>query len=101
MVTKWLEKILNRCRMESKQPWAAFEIKGFEDDGRIKVEFNWNDKFIETIHGLGFIAETEEDSVQLFFYASSMRPTELDGVDAEAATSAEHPNLAADLTTRA
>ena len=23
-------------------PWAMFEIVGFEDDGRIKVEFNWN-----------------------------------------------------------
>ena len=32
---------------------------------------------LKTINALGFVAETEEDTVQLFFYASSMRPTEL------------------------
>lgn len=58
-------------------PWAMFEIVGFEDDGRIKVEFNWNSAFIKHLDELGFTAETEEDTVQLFFYTSQMKPTTL------------------------
>jgi hypothetical protein len=61
----------------SDEPWAMFEVVDFEQSGRIKVEFNWNAAFIERINALGFHAETEEDSVQLFFYASQMKPTEL------------------------
>lgn len=58
-------------------PWAMFEIVGFQDDGQVKVEFNWNDAFIRKLDQLGFTAETEEDTVQLFFYASQMKPTSL------------------------
>jgi len=58
-------------------PWAMFEVVGFEDDGRIKVEFNWNQAFIEHLDTLGFTAESEEDTVQLFFYTSQMRPTNI------------------------
>jgi len=76
----------------TEDPWATFEVRGFEDDGRIKVEFNWNDAFIQKIKDLGFQAETEEDSVQLFFYASQMKPTELSGGD-DPVQSAEHPQL--------
>ena len=61
-------------------PWAMFEIVGFEDDGRIKVEFNWNSAFIKHLDTLGFTAETEEDTVQLFFYTSQMKPTTLSSV---------------------
>lgn len=57
-----------------KDPRASFTITGFEQD-RIRVEFDWNDSFIEAVHRLGFVAETDEDTVQMFFYASSMRPT--------------------------
>lgn len=60
-------------------PWAMFEVVGFEADGRIKVEFNWNPAFIKHLDDLGFVAETPEDSVQLFFYTAQMRPTNLDG----------------------
>ncbi len=73
-------------------PWASFEIAGFEDDGRIKVEFNFNDSFINTINELGFRGETPEDSVQLFFYASQLKPTELDGAQASV-QSDNHPAL--------
>jgi len=66
---------------KSTYPWAMFEIVGFKEDGQIRVEFNWNDAFIEKINALGFKAETEEDSVQLFFYASQMKPTELSAGD--------------------
>lgn len=73
-------------------PWATFEIGGFEDDGRVKVLFNWNDAFIAKIHSLGFQSETEEDSVQLFFYAAQLRPTQLSGGD-DPVQSLEHPQL--------
>lgn len=75
-----------------EDPWATFEVRGFEDDGRIKVEFNWNSAFIQKIKELGFQAETEEDSVQLFFYASQMKPTEFAAGD-DPVQSAEHPQL--------
>lgn len=58
-------------------PWAMFEVVGFESDGQIRVEFNWNKPFIKKLDELGFTAETEEDTVQLFFYASQMKPTHL------------------------
>lgn len=57
-----------------KEARASFTVTGFEDE-RIRVEFDWNDAFIKKVNELGFAAETEEDTVQLFFYASSMRPT--------------------------
>lgn len=73
-------------------PWAVFEITGFETDGRIKVEFNWNDAFIAKINELGFQAETAEDSVQLFYYTSQARPENL-SVGDDPVQSAEHPAL--------
>lgn len=77
---------------KAADPWAVFEIGGFETDGRIKVQFHWNDAFIKKIKSLGFEAETEEDCVQLFFYASQLRPTELAAGD-DPVQSAEHPTL--------
>lgn len=76
----------------SQFPWATFEVIGFEDNGRVKVEFNWNAEFIRRIRALGFDAETDEDCVQLFFYASQLRPTELSEGD-DPVNSTEHPTL--------
>jgi hypothetical protein len=73
-------------------PWATFEIGGFEDDGRVKVMFHWNNAFIAKINELGFQAETEQDSVQLFFHAAGLRPTDLSGGD-EPVQSESHPTL--------
>jgi hypothetical protein len=80
---------------KSDLPWACFEVVGFEEDGRIKVGFDWNPAFITKINSLGFKAETEEDTVQLFFYAASMRPTSFGGEDSPPEL-LEHPNLASD-----
>lgn len=76
----------------STESWAMFEIAGFEDDGRIKVQFSWNKAFIKKLNDLGFTAETEEDSVQLFFYTSQMRPTEI-GAGDDPVQSVAHPQL--------
>jgi len=99
MVKSALEKLLDWRRDASKEPWASFEVTGFEDDGRIKVQTNWNKAFIEKIHALGFKAETEEDSVQLFFYTAQARPTEFDGAEDDPAISSGHPNLQSDTHT--
>ena len=96
MVKKLLEKALDWRRNKSKEPWASFEVTGFEEDGRIKVTTNWNAAFIKKIYALGFQAETEEDSVQLFFYTAQARPTEFDGAEDDPATSSGHPNLQSD-----
>lgn len=95
-MSKLLRKALELSRTRSKDPWATFEVLGFEDDGRIKVACSWNRAFITKIHQLGFKAETEEDSVQLFFYTAQARPTEFDGAEEDPARSAGHPNLSAD-----
>jgi hypothetical protein len=78
---QFLQKILNWLNERSKVPYANFEITDFEQDGRVKVTFNWNSAFIKKIHAMGFQAETEEDSVQLFFYTASLRPTQLASQD--------------------
>jgi ribosome biogenesis protein Tsr3 len=76
-------------------PWATFEIVGFEEDGRVKVEFHWNQEFIKKINELGFQAETEDDTVQLFFYAAKLKPASMFFEDPEEApiVSEEHPRL--------
>lgn len=82
----------------SNTPWAMFEIDGFEDKGRIKVQFSWNEAFIKKIKELGFDGENDQDRVQLFFYASQMRPTELTIGD-DPVQSDQHPRLSDQLNT--
>lgn len=89
---KLLSRLLERIDERSREPRASFSIAGFEKDGRIKVEFSWNSAFIKKIKELGFQAETDEDTVQLFFYASSMRPLSLYSEDGNVLSS-EHPKL--------
>lgn len=91
MVRHALAKMVEALHKKSKIPWANFEISGFEDDGRIKVNFLWNKAFIEKIYALGFRAETEDESVMLFYYASQMRPA-FNGEDEEV-HSEFHPSL--------
>lgn len=97
-MVKWLEKIMMYYREKSGKPWAAFEVGAFEDDGRVAITHKWNSHFIKEIHRLGFKAETEDDSVQLFFYTAQARPMAFDGEEAPA-TSMDHPNLQADTNT--
>lgn len=109
LLRSWAEKILEDKAPEpslktrdqfieeheiSDKPWAMFEVNGFEKNGQIKVEFNWNQAFIDTLNELGFTAETQEDTVQLFFYTAQMKPTALtmDGGD-ETVQSADLPTM--------
>lgn len=88
------EQKLLAAREASTTPWAAFEINGFEPDGRIAINMKWNPAFIKHLKTLGFEAETEQDTVQLFFYASSMRPQHLASDPGDDAVQSEaHPAL--------
>ncbi len=68
------------------------EVQAFESAGRVQLGFDYNPAFVEKVKALGFQAETDEDTVQLFFLASALRPMSLVGGD-EAVQSAEHPAL--------
>jgi hypothetical protein len=89
---KLVASLLEKLDARSKTPRASFTINGFEPDGRIKVQFTWNKAFVEKIQALGFEAETEEDCVQLFFFASAMRPMQL-SVGDDPVQSSSHPTL--------
>ena len=81
---------------EIDTPWSTFEVVGFDELGQIKVEFNWNEAFIDELDRLGFTAETPEDTVQLFFYASQMKPMDLAGNTDDGdqtVQSSQHPGL--------
>lgn len=89
-------KLINRlylwAKTRSSIPWASFEVGEIGEDGQMKVHFNWNEPFIKKLHQLGFKAETDEDTVQLFFYASQMQPGALDE-DEKPVVSEMHPTL--------
>lgn len=91
MFRKLFSKIIDAIDTRSKNPRATFAIDGFDEDGRIKVTFNWNAAFIKKIRSMGFDAETDEDCVQLFYYTSQMRPSGLGGDDPVQPTA--HPGL--------
>ena len=91
---RWAQKRVDAANDRRPDPRAAFEVVGFEDDGRVKVNFSWNKAFMDKIKALGFDAETDEDRVQLFFFASSMRPTSLSSDPGDdPVQSTAHPQL--------
>jgi len=83
----------SRSQARIKDPWAMLEVQAIEDDGRVKMAFDYNAAFLDKVKAMGFQAETDEDTVQLFFMASGLRPVALSGGD-EAVQSSEHPGLA-------
>ncbi len=87
MVSKLFSALLEYSKKYSKRPWASFNITEFTEDNAVKVEFRWNNQFIKKIKEIGFHAETEEESVAMFFQASQMRP------DVNSVNSDAHPNL--------
>lgn len=57
----------------STEPWAIFEVMGFDEKG-VKINFNWNPKFVSEIHKMGFVEEDDQESVQQFFALMKMLP---------------------------
>ena len=90
-----LRGMYDKARGMEDEPWAMFEIQGFNDDGQIKVHFNWNSSFIDSIRQMGYNEETEEEMVQMFFFVTKMAPTGL----AEQVNPAGHPSLQSNIKT--
>jgi hypothetical protein len=94
MFEKLIRKLFTSQQEKSKEPWASFEISNVDKSGRAQVSFAWNQAFLTYIHAQGVQAETDEESVQLFFMMARMSPEEqaMLGGD-EPVQSAAHPNL--------
>lgn len=90
-----LRGMYDKARGLEDEPWAMFEIQGFNDDGQIKVHFNWNKSFIDSIRQMGYNEETEEEMVQMFFFVTKMAPTGL----AEQVNPEGHPSLQSNIKT--
>lgn len=75
LVRRWFSKV-NR---KKDTPWAMFEVETIDENGRVKLAFDYNDVFVERIKAMGFQAETDEDTVQLFFATAGLRPMSLIG----------------------
>lgn len=68
----------DRLQTESDTPWAIFEIQGFEDNG-MRVGFNWNPAFIETVTGFGFTGDSDAEIVENFFAMMKAAPSSIVG----------------------
>jgi len=51
---------------EGDEPWADFTTT-LADDGRVKVEMDWNKAFIQHLKQQGMTANSEEDMVSIYF----------------------------------
>jgi hypothetical protein len=98
MVRTFFQKLYSAVSNRSKTPWAVLEIQDIEDGGRVKIGFDFNQAFIEHVKKMGFQAETDEETVQLFFMASALRPITLAGGD-EAVQPDAHPQLSSNQNT--
>lgn len=98
MVRGLFQKLYSAVSSRSKTPWAVLEIQDIEGSGRVKIGFDYNKAFIERVKKMGFHAETEEETVQLFFMASALRPITLGGGD-EAVQPEAHPQLSVNQNT--
>lgn len=92
MVKKLIKSLFGRVMRSQASPWAILEVQEFAHDGRVKMSFDYNQAFVEKVKSLGFQAETDEDTVQLFFMTSALRPIQLMAGD-EAVQSDAHPSL--------
>ena len=68
----------DRLQTESETPWAIFEIQGFDENG-MKVGFNWNPAFVETVTGFGFTGESDAEIVENFFTMMKALPSSVIG----------------------
>lgn len=89
---KFIKKFFKKTEPKPAGPWAMLEVAEFEESGRIKLRFDFNDEFVKKIHSMGFHAETDEDSVMLFFTTGVLSPQGLVGEEKPTQPEA-HPNL--------
>lgn len=53
-------------RYFSKQPWFELITHEFTEDGRVKIECDWNTPFIRQLAENGVTGETEEDYISQY-----------------------------------
>lgn len=56
----------DRENVELEEPRLDVKHSGITDDGRIKMQLDWNQAFIRHLADNGIIAETEEEAVQMY-----------------------------------
>ena len=56
----------DRENIEQEEPRLDVKHSGITDDGRIKMELDWNPSFIKHLAQNGIVAETEDEAVQMY-----------------------------------
>ena len=61
-----IQLYIDRENIELEDPRLDVKHAGIDEDGRIKIELDWNTSFIKHLADNGIDAETEEEAVQLY-----------------------------------
>lgn len=77
----------------SKKPWACFETPGAKASGILEFSISWNDAFIEKLKEQGYVADSEEEMVQMFFLSTRVLPENLMVGDSDAVNPEAMPDL--------
>ena len=60
------EKIEQEVAKKSSIPNLSVIHSGIDEDGRIKLELDWNDAFIKELNNNGFVGDSEEETVEKY-----------------------------------
>jgi hypothetical protein len=93
MKRSWLISLKEKLTKRSKEPWAAFETEGPDDEGKVGFAISWNDAFIERLRKAGYTATTDEETVQMFFLSVRMIPEALAADDEHTVNPEATPRL--------
>lgn len=74
---KKLEEQKSQAIKESDEPWSDCVVCGTDENGRIKVELDWNNAFVRYLRECGFTGE--DDQVVLKYWATLAREQWDDG----------------------
>lgn len=84
----------------TKNPWFEFNTDGIVDeDGRVKVEMDWNKAFVVGLRNLGFSGHNEEEVVEKYLTILLSRAPDVDPympAGQEEPFSEAHPALGSD-----
>jgi len=81
----------DRENIEHEEPKLEVKHTGIEEDGRVKMELDWNPAFIRHLAENGIIAETEDEAIQKYLamlthqVADDITPDMLSPEDVDAA----------------
>jgi hypothetical protein len=78
-----VELYISRENIQYEEPFLEVKHSGITDDGRIKMEMDWNTAFIKHLAANGIEAETEEEAVQKYLSLLTSNALEHEGVSEE------------------